>query len=71
MKPLKLGALSLLIVLTGILLLWVTEAVPRAELREMTPKAIGVVLVLILASYAWSVLRGEPTSTDHTDKPVP
>ena len=71
MRSLKLGALGLLIVLTGIMLLWVTEALPREELRDLAPKAIGAVLVLVLASFAWSTLRGTPSDRDQTDKPVP
>jgi len=71
MKSLKVSALGLLVVLTGIMVLWITEAVPREELRNAAPKAIGVVLVLMLASFAWSTLRGAPPDRDHTDKPVP
>jgi hypothetical protein len=70
MRSLKLGALGLLVVITGIMLLWVTDAVPRDDLKDIAPKAIGAVLVLVLASYVWSAMRGEP-SGDHTDKPVP
>src|SRR6185503_12457885 len=53
MRSLRLGALGLLIVITGILLLWVTNAVPRADITDIAVKAIGAVLVLVLASFAW------------------
>lgn len=53
------------------MLLWVTDALPRDELRDMAPKAIGAVLILTLASFAWSAMRGAPHERDSTDKPVP
>ena len=70
MRSLKLGALGLLVVVTGIMLLWVTDAVPRDDLKDIAAKAIGGVIVLVLASYVWSLMRA-PGTTDHTDKPVP
>jgi len=71
MRSLRLGALGLLIVITGILLLWVTNAVPRADITDIAVKAIGAVLVLVLASFAWDAIRGTQPASDHTDKPVP
>jgi hypothetical protein len=71
MRSLKLGALGLLIVITGVMLLWVTDAVPRADLSDIALKAIGAVVVLVLASFAWDAVRGTPASSDSTDKPVP
>jgi hypothetical protein len=70
-RAVKIGVLAALIVVTGLALLWMTEAIPRADVREMTPKALGAVLVLVLASLAWSAVRGNPAGRDDTDKPVP
>jgi len=73
MRSLKLGSLGLLIVLTGVALLWVTNAIARENLTDVATKAVGAVIVLVLASLAWSMIRGDtsaPTS-DSTDKPVP
>ena len=71
MRIVKLGVLAALIVVTGLALLWVTEAVPRADLRDMAPKALGAVAILVIASYVWSILRGRTGAVDATDKPVP
>jgi hypothetical protein len=72
MRSLKLGSFGLLIVLTGVALLWVTNAMPQEDLTDVATKAVGAVVVLVLASLAWSVLRGEKSATtDSTDKPAP
>ncbi|HMC54020.1 MAG TPA: hypothetical protein VKH19_02520 [Gemmatimonadaceae bacterium] len=71
MRSLKLGALGLLVVITGVMLLWATNAVPRADIPDIAMKSIAAVLVLVLASFAWDAIHGTPASTDHTDKPVP
>lgn len=70
MRPLRLGALGLLIVVTGILLLWVTNAIPSKDLRDLAPKAIGAVVILVLASIAWDAFR-RPQHVDSSDKPAP
>ena len=73
MRSLKIGSLGLLIVLTGVALLWVTDAMPHEDLTDVATKAVGAVVVLVLASLAWSVLRGDKatSTTDSSDKPVP
>jgi hypothetical protein len=71
MRAAKIGAVAALVVLTGLALLWVTEAVPRADIQDMAPKALGAVAVLVLAGILWSVLRGGAGARDDTDKPVP
>ena len=71
MRIAKLGFLGALIVVTGLALLWVTEAVPHEDVREMAPKALGAVVVLVLAGLVWNALRGNPMERDETDKPVP
>ncbi|HJQ22036.1 MAG TPA: hypothetical protein VJ867_16950 [Gemmatimonadaceae bacterium] len=70
MRSLKLGALALLVVVTGILLLWVTDALPAKDLRDLAPKAIGAVLILMLAGFAWDSFR-QPDHVDASDKPAP
>jgi hypothetical protein len=71
MRPAKLGILAALIVVTGLALLWVTEAVPRDDLWDMAPKALGAVAILTIAGIIWSSMRGSPHTRDDSDKPVP
>jgi hypothetical protein len=71
MRIAKLGAVATLIVVTVLALLWVTEAMPRADVERMAPKAIGAIVVLVAAAVVLSMLRGSPTTRDDTDKPVP
>ena len=73
MRSLKIGSLGLLIVMTGVALLWVTNAMPHEDLTDVAAKAVGAVVVLVLASLAWSMIRGDRSvpADDSTDKPVP
>lgn len=70
-RTLKLGLIGALIVLTVLGLLWVTEAIPRDDVAAMAPKALGAIVILILAAAAYSMLRGGSHQPDRTDKPVP
>jgi len=70
MRSAKLGLAAVLIVMTGLTLLWVTEAIPRAEIERMAPKALLAVAVLVVAGILWSALRGS-TTVDETDKRAP
>ena len=71
MRIAKLGAVAALLVVTGLALLWVTEAIPRADVENMAPKALGAVVVLVIAGVVLSMMRGSSTTRDDTDKPVP
>jgi len=71
MRAIKLGGVAALLVMAVLALLWITEAVPRADIAEMTPKALGGLLVLILAGVALRALTGRTSTPDSTDKPVP
>lgn len=71
MRSAKLGAVAALIVLAVVGVLWVTEAVPRDDLKDVAPKALGAILILVLAGVAWSAMRGPAGATDETDKKVP
>ncbi len=71
MRVLKLGAIAGLVVITGLALLWVTEAIPREDVRDIAPKALGAVLVLIVAGAVLVSVRGKSDVPDPTDKPVP
>ena len=70
MRSAKLGLVAALIVVTGLALLWITEAVPRADVEDMAPKALLALAVLVIAGIVWSMLRGT-SSPDDTDKRVP
>lgn len=71
MRVIKLGGIAVLIVSTSLALLWVTEAIPRADVRDIAPKALGAVLVVMLAGVVWAAFRGGTDLPDSTDKPVP
>jgi len=71
MRTVKLGVLGALIVVTCLALLWVTEVVPRADIKDIAPKALGAVVVLVIASVVWSAISGKTSKMDNTDKPVP
>ena len=71
MRAAKLGAVAALIVLAVMGVLWMTEAVSRDELPGLTFKALGAVLVLVLAGVAWTAVRGSVSGPDETDKKVP
>ena len=71
MRMAKLGAVATLIVVTILALLWVTEAMPRTDVENMAPKAIGAIVILVAAGVVLSMLRGSTTDTDDTDKRVP
>ena len=65
------GAVAALIVLAVVGVLWMTEAVPRDDLQDVALKALGAILVLVLAGVAWSAMRGTTGTPDETDKKVP
>jgi hypothetical protein len=71
MRAIKLGAAAALLVVATLALLWITEAVPRADIAEMAPKALGALVVLIVAGVALAALSGKTSAPDNTDKPVP
>jgi hypothetical protein len=71
MRIAKLGVLAALIVLTILALLWVTEAVPREQLTDIAPKALGAILVLEVAALIWSRVRGRTRVSEGSEKPVP
>jgi hypothetical protein len=71
MRSAKLGAVAALIVLAVVGVLWVTEAVPRDDLKDVAPKALGAILILVLVGVAWSAMRGPAGAADETDKKVP
>ena len=71
MRAIKLGALGALIVAAALALLWITEAVPRADVASMAPKAFGAIAVLLVAGIALAAVRGDTSAPDSTDKRVP
>ena len=70
MRSLKLGLVAALIVATALALVWVTEAMPRADVERMASKALLGLGVLVVAGIVWIALRGS-SEVDDTNKPVP
>jgi len=71
MRALKLGAVAALVVAATPALLWVTAAIPRDDVADMAPKALGAVAVLVVAGILLGLFRVGATTPDQTDKPVP
>lgn len=71
MRAAKLGALAALLAFAVIGVLWVTEAVPRQDLKDAMPKTLGAIAILVVAGVVWSLMRGEHGTPDETDKRVP
>ena len=71
MRAAKLGALAALLAFAVIGVLWVTEAVPRQDLKDAMPKTLGAIAILVVVGIVVSLLRGQPGTPDETDKRVP
>ena len=71
MRALKLGAVAAVLVSCVLALLWVTEAVSRADVARMAPKAFAALAVLVAGGALLGALAGRNEAPDATDKPVP
>jgi hypothetical protein len=71
MRALKLGAVAAVLVLSVLALLWVTGAVPRADVASMAPKALAALAVLVAGGALLGALAGRNDAPDATDKRVP
>ncbi len=71
MRAMRLGGLAAVIVAAVLALLWITEAVPRSDVADMAPKALGAIAVIMVAGVVVTAIRGGTGSADGTDKPVP
>jgi len=71
MRALRLGAVAALVVAATLALLWVTGAVPRSDIADMAPKAMGAVAVLVVTGVLLGLFRARVDTPDQTDKPVP
>lgn len=71
MNVIKVWLLIGLVAVAILGVLWATEALTTDRVLEAGRMALSAIIILALAHYVWSVVRGHSSGPDKTDKPVP
>lgn len=71
MKVVKVWLLAGLVAAAVLGVLWATDVLVGDDLSRAARTTLTAILILALAHYAWTVIRGHGPGPDRTDKPVP
>lgn len=71
MKVMKVWLLAGLTAAAVLGVLWATDVLVGDDLARAARMTLTAILILGLAHYAWTVIRGHGPGPDRTDKPVP
>ena len=71
MKILRIWLLVGLVAVAALGVLWATDVLVGDDLQDATRMTLSALIILAVAHYAWTLVRGRAGGPDKSDKPVP
>ena len=71
MRIVRVWLLAGLVAVAILGVLWAAGILGGNDLRDAARMTFSAIIILALAHYAWTLVRGRASGPDRTDKPVP